>query len=364
MTEHIVAVFSTEAAATAAKDGLLQIGIPASAIRQYVSGETSRDQMAPEPAEHTTTRASGGGFWAWLFGDDTASETTTYRHDAYDRSAVAGNFVLSVRVDEDSQIHSAITALEAHNPLDIDEGTDEVAETMASPVTPAVGYDASSAEAARAADIGTTASSGRAEMPAAPLTGAAASETSSLPAGVAEDTVVPSGRAGLSSVPPTGASASPFSERPESETSPLSGEVAHAPSASSVAPGNRGTGEEVVPLSEEQLEIGKRTVDRGTTRVRRYVVEKPVEETVNLQTERVTVERRQPLGTAADLGRGAFEERVVEVRETAEEPVVSKTAHVAEEVVIGRETTEQTETVKDTVRREDVEISKDGTAKP
>ena len=33
--------------------------------------------------------------------------------------------------------------------------------------------------------------------------------------------------------------------------------------------------EEVIPLSEEQLEVGKRTVDRGTTRIRRYVVEKP-----------------------------------------------------------------------------------------
>jgi len=48
-------------------------------------------------------------------------------------------------------------------------------------------------------------------------------------------------------------------------------------------------------LAEEQLGIGKRTVDRGTTRIRRYVVEKPVEESVNPRTERVTVERRQPI---------------------------------------------------------------------
>ncbi len=138
--------------------------------------------------------------------------------------------------------------------------------------------------------------------------------------------------------------------------------------SSSAPPAGISTGgtarEEVIPLSEEELRVGKRTVDRGTTRIRRYVVEKPVEQDVNLQSEKVTAERRQPIGTTAGPGAGAFEERVVEVRETAEEPVVSKTARVAEEVVVGREATERTETVRDTVRREDVEISRDDTAKP
>jgi uncharacterized protein (TIGR02271 family) len=104
-------------------------------------------------------------------------------------------------------------------------------------------------------------------------------------------------------------------------------------------------------VSEEQLEVGKRRVDRGTTRIRRYVVETPVEQNVTLHGECVTVERRTPIETGVP-GSGAFEERVVEVRETAEEPVVAKTARVAEEVVVGWEATERTETVRDTVRRE------------
>jgi stress response protein YsnF len=54
---------------------------------------------------------------------------------------------------------------------------------------------------------------------------------------------------------------------------------------------------------------------------------------------------------------------VVEVRETSEEPVVAKTARVVEEVVVGREAIERTETVRDTVRREEVEIAKDGEVK-
>jgi hypothetical protein len=37
-------------------------------------------------------------------------------------------------------------------------------------------------------------------------------------------------------------------------------------------------------------------------------------------------------------------------RETAEEPVVAKPAHAVEEVVVDREATERTETVKDTVK--------------
>ena len=45
--------------------------------------------------------------------------------------------------------------------------------------------------------------------------------------------------------------------------------------------------------------------------------------------------------------------------ETAEEAVVSKTARVKEEVVIRKDATERNETLRDTVRREDVEITKE-----
>jgi uncharacterized protein (TIGR02271 family) len=118
-----------------------------------------------------------------------------------------------------------------------------------------------------------------------------------------------------------------------------------------------GKEEQVIPLAEEQLQVGKRTVDRGTTSIRRYVVRKPVEESVTLRDETVSVERRRPV-TAGEAGvpAGAFEERTVEVHQTAEEPVVSKTARVVEEVVVRKEATERTETVRDDVRREQVEV--------
>ena len=118
-----------------------------------------------------------------------------------------------------------------------------------------------------------------------------------------------------------------------------------------------GKEEQVIPLAEEQLQVGKRTVDRGTTSIRRYVVRKPVEESVTLRDETVSVERRRPV-TAGEAGvpAGAFEERTVEVHQTAEEPVVSKTARVVEEVVVRKKATERTETVRDDVRREQVEV--------
>ncbi|PWC41440.1 YsnF/AvaK domain-containing protein [Azospirillum sp. TSO22-1] len=112
-----------------------------------------------------------------------------------------------------------------------------------------------------------------------------------------------------------------------------------------------------IPLSEEQLHVGKRSVNRGTTRVRRFVVETPVEEQVSLRDETVTVERRAATGrqpvTDAD-----FTEKTVEMTEVDEEAVVGKSARVTEEVVLRKDATDRVETVRDTVRREDVEIEK------
>lgn len=107
--------------------------------------------------------------------------------------------------------------------------------------------------------------------------------------------------------------------------------------------------EEVIPLSEEQLQVSKRVVERGTTRLRRYVVRTPVEETVTLREEQVTIERRRPVAPGTPgVPEGAFEEHTVEVHATGEEPVVSKTARLAEEFVIRKDVSERTETVRDT----------------
>jgi uncharacterized protein (TIGR02271 family) len=129
------------------------------------------------------------------------------------------------------------------------------------------------------------------------------------------------------------------------------------------APGVTGTADragegEAIPLTEETLTVGKRAINRGTTRIRRYVVETPVEEQVALRDETVSIERRR-VGDGRPVTNADFTDKVVEVTETAEEAVVSKSARVKEEVVIHKEATERTETVRDTVRREEVEITKE-----
>ncbi len=112
---------------------------------------------------------------------------------------------------------------------------------------------------------------------------------------------------------------------------------------------------ETLQLSEENLAVGKRVVNKGGTRIRRYVVETPVNESVSLHDETVTLERR-PVTDARPLEAGEFSEKVIEMTATAEEAVVAKTARVYEEVGLRKAATDRTETVSDTVRKEEVEI--------
>jgi len=115
-----------------------------------------------------------------------------------------------------------------------------------------------------------------------------------------------------------------------------------------------------IPVVEEELQVGKRAVQRGGVRVYSHVVEQPVEESIELREEHVKVERR-PTDRAVESGDlGRMRDQSVEVTEMAEEPVVSKRARVREEVVVGKETTQRTEKVRDTVRRTEVEVERMG----
>ena len=123
---------------------------------------------------------------------------------------------------------------------------------------------------------------------------------------------------------------------------------------SAAAMGRTGA-EEVIPIVEERIQVGKRDVERGRVRVRSYIVETPVTEQVTLREEHVDVQRRavdRPLTDTDDV----FRERVIDATEHAEQVVVSKEARVKEELVIRKEASDRTETVHDTVRRTEVEV--------
>ncbi len=116
--------------------------------------------------------------------------------------------------------------------------------------------------------------------------------------------------------------------------------------------------EEVIALGEEVLEVGKRTENRGTARIHRFVVETPVERQVTLVSEKVVVERRRPVSDK--VSGEILTEVTVEVIETEEVPTVNKRMRLREEVVVRTERTQRVETVRDTVRRDEVEIEQAG----
>jgi uncharacterized protein (TIGR02271 family) len=116
------------------------------------------------------------------------------------------------------------------------------------------------------------------------------------------------------------------------------------------------TGDVKVPVVEEELHVGTRQVQRGGVRLYTRVTERPVEETVRLRDETVHVERHPVDRPATEADVAAATERTVEVTETDEEAVVRKQARVVEEVVVGKAQEERTETVRDTVRRTEVEV--------
>jgi len=110
-----------------------------------------------------------------------------------------------------------------------------------------------------------------------------------------------------------------------------------------------------IPVIEEELNVGKRVVQTGGVRIRSRIVEKPVEETIRLREERVNIERNKVDRLADDDDFDNMED-TIEVREHAEVPVVNKEARVVEEVGVNKSVNEREETIRDNVRRQDVEV--------
>ena len=111
-----------------------------------------------------------------------------------------------------------------------------------------------------------------------------------------------------------------------------------------------------VPVIEEKLNISKQNVETGGVRVRSQIVERPVEESVRLRTERVVVQRNPVDRAATDADFTSFKEGEMSMTEQSERAVVAKEARIVEEVTIGKTVDERDEVVHDTVRRTDVQV--------
>ncbi|MDQ4140863.1 MAG: YsnF/AvaK domain-containing protein, partial [Bacteroidota bacterium] len=112
-----------------------------------------------------------------------------------------------------------------------------------------------------------------------------------------------------------------------------------------------------IPIIEEELQVGKRVVETGGARLRKRIIERPIEERVNLREEHVYVERVPVDRPASETDITAFPAGEIEIVEHAEVPVVSKEARVVEEISLEKEVEERQETIRDTIRRTDVEIT-------
>lgn len=115
--------------------------------------------------------------------------------------------------------------------------------------------------------------------------------------------------------------------------------------------------EEVLRLAEKSKSILQRQVATGKSRIHRFVTEKPVEQQITLHEEHCEISRREVNDPqlAQDID---WKGRTIEVIETSERPVVTRTVRLAEEAVIRRRGSDHVETVRDKVRRQQLEVER------
>lgn len=330
MENTVIGVYDSYAQAENARNELLSSGFAESDVHLNPEGGAS------EGARDEHSGSAIGNFFRSLFG----REGEPGQNDMYSEAVRRGSCVLAVDAQSEEQRERAVEVMNRHDPVDIDERAAHWRSQGWS------GYEESVprlTDAEIESDRQLT-TQGR-DMSLSESAGMTYGGVGSSAAGVS----------GLSAADAANAShvdmtRTQMATDNVSDTSRMAGTTAGSDTI-------RTEGQQAIPVVEEQLHVGKREVQRGGVRVLRRVSEKPVHETVSLREEHVTVERH-PVDQPADQAdlTAAFQEGEIELRETAEEAVVSKTARVVEEVVVGKEVTQRTEDICDTVRRTDVEV--------
>jgi uncharacterized protein (TIGR02271 family) len=306
MQHTLVAVFDNRSDAQSAMDELLAAGFTRDNV--YVSSADLTDQAgatsyASSTVDTTTTTTTTGttrdeGFGASIkhFFENLFGSDNDEHVTRYSNAVTSGRHVLALTTTSEPDVERAADIIERFGPVDIDERHDL---------------------AGNAATLGTSAYQ-----------------------------------------PGTSSSMAAGSMQSGTQAGSLSGNLSDARTDSLQRDTSidQTTGKAAIPVVQEDVQVGKRLVERGGVRVFSRVVETPVNETVALREEHVNVERRpvdQPINPA-DVA--AFKDKTIEVRETAEEPVVQKSARVVEEVVVGKEVKQRKQKVQDTVRHTEVEV--------
>lgn len=310
MTQTIVGVFDTFQEANNAVENLVQAGFARSSMDVHAQSMDSdvmdrSDSVGlgsqPSDRQDEGVMARIEQFFQNLFGGDDRPQEVMHYQEAVRR----GGALLTVDVVDDTQMDTVRAVLEGAGAVDIDE---RVTQWQSTGYT---GYQDSS------------------------LNTGAGTRPYSTGDSVASATASPDAIDATASTASTSSTSST-----DFDTSLASGNVAD---------------EKALPVVREELEVGKREVQTGAFRVYTRRTETPVSETVSLREEHASIDRQavdRP-ATAADMQEG-----MVEVRETAERPVVEKTARVVEEVVVSKQATERSETINETLRGTEVEVER------
>jgi len=115
-----------------------------------------------------------------------------------------------------------------------------------------------------------------------------------------------------------------------------------------------------IPVMEEELTATVRPTEAGAVRIEKKVVTEDRVLDVPVTDEQIRVERRVVDRPATAADKDAFEQIVIEVPLREETVDVHKEARVAEEIVVSKEAVQHTERVSDKVRREEVFIDEEG----
>jgi uncharacterized protein (TIGR02271 family) len=360
MQHTLIAVFDNHNDAVSAKNELLSSGFSSSDVRLSHGDESapggsmsSTSGAAPSTSTTTTTTATSEpgigesikNFFSDIFGSDSDQYSTKYS-----AAVERGNHVLRVNTDSEPEVERAADIVERFGPIDIDEQSEKWGMTEGSG---AMMGSAGSMSGGQSMSL-------QSDGDRLPLNQQSLNDPNPMgttyqePMGSRDELSVGSYGAG------TGGSLQ------QNQAGSLTGSSLEGSAAStSNLQGSSLTGSQqrdtaAIPVVQEQLKVGKREVQRGGVRVYSRVVETPVNESVGLREEHVNVERRPVNEPISGLDTAAFKEQSIEMRETAEEAVVEKSARIVEEVTINKEVTQREQQINDTVRHTEVEVEQLG----
>ncbi|MDB5745809.1 MAG: hypothetical protein JWP72_657 [Massilia sp.] len=354
MQHTLIAVFDNHADAMSAKSELLSSGFSSSDVRLSHGDETAPGGSMAGTTTTTTTTTSGDepgigasikNFFSDIFGSDDDAHSTKYS-----TAVEHGNHVLTVDTDSEPEVERAADIVERFGPIDIDEQSAKWGETA--------GMSSGAMMGGAGSMSGGQSMSLQSDADRLPLNQQSLNDPNPMgttyqePMGSRDELSVGSYGAG------TGSSLQQNQAGSSLTGSSLEGSAASTSMTGSSLTGSqqRDTSSSAIPVVQEQLKVGKREVQRGGVRVYSRIVETPVNESVGLREEHVNVERRPVNEPISGMDTAAFKEQSIEMRETAEEAVVEKSARVVEEVMVNKEVTQREQQIHDTVRHTEVEV--------